>query len=223
MESVIYDGSHSIIFDGKHSWLDWRLIPASRPIVPLPQMNVKDVEIPGRSGKIDLSTYQAGHITYKNTNPTFGFYVANDVRPWTETYSRIAEHLLGRKVKVVLTDDSKYYYYGYCVPSFGNGDGRLVVQISCDFNPFKRPVYLNPNLNRISVSGTKNISVQGSIAYDCPTVTTSSAITVTYNGTNWSVPAGTHTLYDLQFGPGTHTVALKGTATVTFDFRGGVI
>lgn len=223
MESVIYDGSHSVIFDGKHSWLDWRLIPASRPIIPVPQMNTKYVEIPGRSGVIDLSTYQSGHMTYKNVNVTFSFYVANDVLPWNETYSMIAGHLLGKKMKVILDDDSKYYYYGYCTPTIGNGDGRLVVQITGDFDPFKRPLNLRADFKNISLSGSKTIKVNGSIAYDSPTITTTSSITVSYNGETWTVPSGTHTLYELHFGPGEHSVTLKGNSTVTFDFRGGIL
>lgn len=222
MESVIYDGRYSIIFDDKHTWHDWTLIPASRPIIPLPQMNIKEVEIPGRSGSLDLSLYQAGHITYKNRSATFSFYVANDVRSWMDTYTRIANHLLGKKVKIILSEEPKYYYYGYCTPNIGNGEQRLVVQISADLDPFKRPCLLDPSLKNISVSGSKDLVINGTIAYDSPTITTSKQITVTHDGSSWTVPSGTHILYELQLGPGKHTVNLQGTSTVTFDYRGGI-
>lgn len=222
MESLIYDGRYSVIFDGKHSWQDWSLIPASRPIVPLPQMNVKEVEIPGKSGAIDLSTYQAGHPTYKNRSATFSFYVANEVRPWIETYNRISNHLMGKKIKVVLAEDPKYYYYGYCNPTIGNGEQRLVVQITANLDPFKRQCNLNPSLKDIHVVDVTYFYIDGSVAYDSPTITTSNPITVSTIDKIVSVPAGTHTIYELQFGPGTHAVGLHGSSVVTFDFRGGI-
>lgn len=222
MESVIYDGRYSVIFDGKHSWHDWSLIPASRPIIPLPQMNTKEVEIPGRSELLDLSTYQAGHITYKNRSTTLGFYVVNDVRHWSETYSRIANHLLGRKIKVVLSEEPKYYYYGYCTPSIGNGEQRLVVQISANLEPFRRPSLINPAFKDLEVNGSKDLKVEGTIAYDSPTISTTKPITVSYEGEEWKIPSGTHVLYEMQIGPGMHTVGLKGESIVTFDYRGGI-
>lgn len=222
MESVIYDGRYSIIFDGKHSWYDWTLIPASRFIIPLPQMNTKEVEIPGKSGSLDLSTYQSGHITYKNRSATFSFYVPNDVRSWMETYSRISNHLFGHKVKIILSEDPKYYYYGYCTPNIGNGEQRLVVQISANLDPFRRPYYLRTDFKDIELSGNKELEIEGTIAYDSPVITTSNEITVASGDVEVQIPAGTHTVYELQFGPGTHKVEMRGDALVTFDYRGGI-
>lgn len=223
MEIVSYNGLHSVIFDGKDSWLDWRLIPASRPIVPLPQMNLKEVEIPGRSGVLDLSSYQAGHPTYKNRSATFGFYVPNGIyQTATELQNLLAEHFLGRKVDVVLNDEPSYKFTGYCTPTVGNTDARMTVSIAANLDPFRHLIVIPPEFKDISVSGSKTLSVKGSIAYDSPVVTTNSQITVTYEGERVTVAPGTHTLWAIQIGPGTHNVIISGNAKVTFDFRGGI-
>lgn len=223
MDSVIYDGSHSVIFDGKDSWRDWDLVPLSRFIIPPPELNLKEIEIPGRNGKVDLSTYLTGHLTYKNRAMTFDFYALNGLREFHEIYDMLSNHLIGKDVKIILSDDPTYYYHGRCIPLIGNGEGRLGVQITTDLDPFKRSNKINSDFIDMTLSGSRQISVEGTIAYDSPTITTSSQISVVYNGISYTVPVGTHTIYELQFGPGSHVVTLNGTATVTFDYRGGVL
>lgn len=223
MEIVSYDGLHSIIFDGKDSWLDWRLIPASRHIIPLPQMKVKEVEIPGRNGVLDLSSYQAGHPTYNNITTTFGFYVLNGVYlNAVELQDILSNHLLGHKVDVVLSDDPNYKYTGYCTPAVGNDNSRMNVSITANLNPFKRSVTLPSAFENFVVSGSKVLTIKGSVAYDSPVVTTTAQITVSYEGERVTVAKGTHTLWAIQIGPGEHSVTISGDAVVTFDFRGGI-
>lgn len=223
MDSIIYNGEHSIIFNGKDSWRDWDLVPASRAIILPPELNVKEVEIPGRSGKVDLSNYLAGHLTYRNRSAIFDFYSTNGSREWPDLYETLASHLLGKDVEIILSDDPRYYYHGRCNPVVMDSDSRLMVQITADLDPFKRPLKIPGSFKDMNVEGQKEIKVNGTISYDSPTITTDSDLTVSCEGEDYEVQSGTHCLYALQLGPGSHSVTIKGTAKVTFDYRGGIL
>ena len=59
--AIYYFGDHSVTFikksgnliTYKRSWVDWRLVPASRPIVSPAAPNVQIVSIPGSNRTID--------------------------------------------------------------------------------------------------------------------------------------------------------------------------
>lgn len=69
---------HSINIGEKNTWTDWHLIPSSRPYIEMPTIKEKSVEIPGRNGVIDLTTFLTGSPTYGNRKGSWEFYVANE-------------------------------------------------------------------------------------------------------------------------------------------------
>lgn len=73
----MYTITFSNLNGSKNTWSDWQLIPTSRPVAAPPEMNTHYVEIPGRNGVIDLSTFLTGEPTYKNRTGTWEFIVCN--------------------------------------------------------------------------------------------------------------------------------------------------
>ena len=61
----------------KNTWTDWMLIPTSRPVANPPEMKTHYVDIPGRNGTIDLSTFLTGEPSYENRVGTWEFIVCN--------------------------------------------------------------------------------------------------------------------------------------------------
>ena len=132
-----YNGEHSIIFGDKHSWEDWGLVPTSLPVVSMPSVNTNMLEIPGMSGKLDLTDVPLGYPTYSTRNGSWTFYVAHDITglTWEQTYAMISSYLHGRRRKCILLDDRSYYYIG----RFSIKSDKLCSQITINYelDPFK--------------------------------------------------------------------------------------
>lgn len=96
----------------RNTWDSWHLIPTSRPVVSPPEANKNFVEIPGRNGALDLSTYLTGGITYKNRTGSFQFYVENDHEYWTAIHDKIANYLHGKELFMIMEDLPNWFWRG---------------------------------------------------------------------------------------------------------------
>lgn len=135
-----YSGEHSIIFGDKHSWEDWGLVPTSLPIVSMPSVNTNMLEIPGMSGKLDLTDVPLGYPTYSTRNGSWTFYVAHDITglTWEQTYAMISSYLHGRRRKCILLDDRSYYYIGrFSINQFKSDKLCSQITINYELDPFK--------------------------------------------------------------------------------------
>lgn len=141
---VMYEGLHSIIFENdfgeqKHTWDDWHLIPTKKPTMAPPSASGSFVDIPGRNGSYDLTSYLTGGPTYSDRSGTWEFIVTGtEDGSWDERNAEIAEFLHGQELKVILTDDPNYYYEGRLSITDKNTDGQFPkITISYRVRPFK--------------------------------------------------------------------------------------
>lgn len=73
--------SYSLTFGGTfggantvNTWTSWNLIPTTPPMIPAPEPNVNQIDIPGRRlGPIDLSLFPFNRITYKRITGSWDF------------------------------------------------------------------------------------------------------------------------------------------------------
>ena len=63
--SVNFKNASGIV---KNTWDNWRLIPTAKPSFPMPEFQTNYVDIPGRSGSIDMSTYLTGQPVYSDND-----------------------------------------------------------------------------------------------------------------------------------------------------------
>lgn len=133
---------HSIDIGEKNTWTDWHLIPTSRPFVALPTVNEKTVEIPGRNGVIDLTTFLTGSPTYGNRKGSWEFFISNEYfsdtdkwKTWSEAVKTISEYCHGKVLTVTLEDDPKYSYTGRLKVSYSPQKDYSTITISYDFDP----------------------------------------------------------------------------------------
>ena len=137
---------------GKHTWDDWGIIPSSRPLVNPPSPKKNEIEIPGRSGTLDMSTLLTGYMTYQNRTGSWEFIVTNNMmtvspqqkkmhNSWQTTYSAIMAYLNGKTMKCVLEDDKQYYYEGsFNVNSWKSSQNNSTITIDYTLYPFKRSI-----------------------------------------------------------------------------------
>ncbi len=97
-------------FTGTNTWTNWHLIPSKRPSVAPPVPSIKMVDVPGRSGSIDMTNYLTGGIVYGNRSGSWEFYVDNDHENWVTIKEKITSYLNGKHLYVCLEDEPQYYY-----------------------------------------------------------------------------------------------------------------
>lgn len=134
--------SHSLTFgetNPKNTWTNWHLIPSTRPHVAPPSVNEKMVEIPGRNGLLDCTTYLTGNPTYANRTGSWQFYVDHEQwNSWVDTYTEILQYLHGKRMRVVLEDDPNYYYMGrFSVENWSSGKDYSQITIKYNLDPYK--------------------------------------------------------------------------------------
>ena len=134
---------HSVIFKNasgvtKNTWDDWQLIPTAKPTFPMPEFQGKYVDIPGRSGSIDMSEYLTNELTYSDRSGSFQFYALETADDWDYRCAEIGKFLHGQKVKAYLEDDPFYYYEGRFTVSEKKTDGQFpTLTLSFRVQPYK--------------------------------------------------------------------------------------
>lgn len=142
LDKAAADWFHSITFktdtESKNSWIDWHLVPTSRPVIAPPKKKTTTVDIPGADGVLDLSEVVAGKPTYNNRTGTIEFLVQNGFKPWAEMYSTVMNYLNGTKKKMILNDDPDYYYEGIIIVSNWVSEQHYSkITIEYDLYPYK--------------------------------------------------------------------------------------
>lgn len=99
-------------FSGVNTWDDWHLIPASRPVIASPGVSSHYVDIPGKSGGVDMTDYLRGRPIYGARSGNLEFYVDNDHEHWETIRMKIMNFLHGRKYKICLEDDPRFFWEG---------------------------------------------------------------------------------------------------------------
>ena len=126
--------------NAKNTWEDWKLIPATPPMIAAPNPNTTLVDIPGRrQGPIDMSKYPFGRITYQRITGSWTFlFEPKGHSDRVRKYEMIRKWLHGRTDKVRLEEDSRHYYMGrYTVSSISTGNGPNQITIGYDLEPLR--------------------------------------------------------------------------------------
>lgn len=122
----------------KNTWTDWHLIPSERPYVDSPEVREKMVEIPGRSGLLDMTEMLTGDIHYGNRTGSWTFYVMHEYwSSWKNAYNAILVFLHGKRMKVYLEDDPNYYYIGRFKVKWSPQKDYSKITIEYNLDPFR--------------------------------------------------------------------------------------
>ena len=148
---------------------DWKIVPASRPLVNPPMFRENYVDLPGLYGSLDYSRAHMGLPIYGNRTGQWEFIVLNDFRPWEEAYSTIQHTIHGKRCFVVLEDDPDYYYVGNLKLNDWRSDpGWSRIVIEYNLLPFK--YHRDKTKLKLTISGTeaKSIKVASNLIGEAP-------------------------------------------------------
>lgn len=186
----------------------------------VPAVKTKTIDIEGTDGVLDLTDF-FGEPKYENVTHTFEFSTLVPQNEYLSLFSAIKNAIHGRKVRIVLDDDTAFFYVGRCfVSSFTNEKGVGIVSVECDCEPYKYK--LNKTVVTAAIDGTKTITLTNGRKRAVPevTITTETSLNIVYQAVNvWDLGAGSYTLPELELTEGENTVTVTGTGTVTFTWQ----
>ena len=86
----------------EHTLRDWGAIITNSDCVGVPEPNTVLLEVPGRSGRLDLSEVLTGDVTYGNREIKLELAAQTNREKWVETCFHIFNKFHGRVVHVTL-------------------------------------------------------------------------------------------------------------------------
>ena len=126
-----------------HSYRDLGLFPKSKMTVQPPEVRETYIDIAGRDGELDLSEVLTGNPSYGNRDAKFEFTVV-DRKLWDSVYTRLMNEIHGRKMYVVIEEDSNYYYTGRLkVNSFKSKKNTATIVVDGYLDPYKVSLVAN--------------------------------------------------------------------------------
>lgn len=152
-----------ITFGDYHSYDDFSLLLVSKE-VGSPSVKVREIEIPGADGTLDLTDF-FGEAKYENVTHKFQFQTIVPQANFLSLFSTIKNAIHGKKQRIILDDDPSFYYLGRCfVSAFTNEKNIGTISVECVCEPWKYKV--NQTNTVVSLSGKNLFDCQNLVAND---------------------------------------------------------
>ena len=195
----------TISFDGLNSESDLGLTLIKRDIGS-PDAQTAYIEIPGRSGLLDVSEAIAGYPTYGKRRLKFQFfYVGED----QETVRSVVFEALHGRRKEIKVDG---------IPGYFTGRVYMTFDVTADCDPYRLDDAETVVQKTTTGSGVLTCKVSGMPVE--PTVTLSADMALSTQGKTFNLKAGTRDL-GVVWIPGSYDVTVTGTGDVSIKWRGG--
>ena len=210
---------NGITFGNYHSYDDLHLILASKEI-GAPTVKTMKIDVAGADGSLDLTDY-FGEPKYGNVIHKFQFSTIGSQSEFPATFSAVKNALHGKKMRVILDDDSHFFYVGRLdVSSFTSSKGIGKINIEADCDPYKYKA-AKTVVSR-AVNGTDTIILTNSRKRAVPEVAieAESSLNIVYQvGNVWDLGSGSYTLPELELVEGENAVTVTGTGNITFTWQ----
>ena len=220
-------------FGGKHTYRYFHMIPKSKITFAPPEPKTTIFDVPNADGELDYTEALTGSVAYANRQGSIEFLVLTDT-DYAAVYSELLTYFHGQKMNVILDDDPSYFYRGrFSVNKWKSWEGRSNITIDYDLEPYKYAVSTslshdwlwNDLFDNVIYYGTFDVSgskarnlINPSGSSVTPTFTCSSAMTVSYNGTTYSLPAGTTRSSGIILRSGNNSMTFYGNGRVLVDY-----
>lgn len=206
-------------FNNFHSFDDFGLILSSKTI-EAPNPKTVKVSIEGADGEMDLTEY-FGETKFENRKLEFEFTSIIPKSEFKDQFSEINNAIHGKKMQILLDEDSEFYYVGRCSLSSWKSNGRIMeLTITCDCEPYKYKKCVTKKTN--TIDGSETIVYANLRKSVIPKITIDSPIDFVFENKTFSVGgAGTYIFPDIVFKAGSNKITFVGSATVTVEYHEG--
>ena len=208
----------------EHTLRDWGAIITNSDCIGMPEPNTVLLEIPGRSGRLDLSEVLTGDVTYGNREIKLELAAQTNREKWVETCFHIFNKFHGRVVHVTFDEDPGHFYVGRCSitsPKRVATAGTMVITIDAEPYRYESEVY------EVTLTGATNTlsgTVENLRMPAVPKVTVPGACQLFAGGKVYELAAGEDlNVPGLVFGPYENAISVTGASFITFRFRRGCL
>ena len=208
----------------EHTLRDWGAIITNSDVIGMPEPNTVLLEVPGRSGRLDLSEVLTGDITYSNREIKLELAAQTNRDHWVETCFHIFNKFHGRVVHVTFDEDPGHFYVGRCSitsPKRVATAGTMVITIDAEPYRYESEVY------EVTLTGATNTlsgTVENLRMPAVPKVTVPGACQLFAGGKVYELAAGEDlNVPGLVFGPYENAISVTGASFITFRFRRGCL
>lgn len=207
-----------VTFGNYHSYDDFNLF-LSQKRIGSPSPKTEYVDIPGGDGVLDLTDF-FGETKYNNRQLSFDFSTNVPQSQFMELFSAIQDAIHGKKMNIVIDEDSGWYYTGRITVSEWKADKTIgMITVDCECEPYKMKI--DETVITKSVSGATSIILSNSRKTVVPKVTLDSEMTIAFGQYSGKFSAGTYIIPSLRLKEGTNTLTVTGSGTITFTYMEG--
>ena len=208
----------------EHTLRDWGAIITNSDVIGLPEPNTVLLEVPGRSGRLDLSEVLTGDVTYSNREIKLELAAQTDRDRWGETCFHIFNKFHGRVIHVTFDEDPGHYYIGRCSitnPKRVATAGTLTLTVDAEPYRYESEVY---EVTLTGESSTILGTVENLRMPAVPKVTVAFACQLFFGGKVYELAAGEDLdVPGLIFAPFENPISVTGASSITFRFRRGCL
>lgn len=208
--------NESVTFGGVDTLADLGLRILQDVETPPPEVKDVTVDIPGGDGSIDLSEF-SGDVRYSDREMSIPVLLASS---GSEALEREKTQLLrtfhGQRADFTLSWDPGFTYTGrMSVGDFERYGARATAVLSIVADPYKHG---GTETWRVNAAGGVAVVIPCGRRRWCPAFQVERETLVSFEGTGWRIPAGTHRITDLYLRPGDNVLVINtdpdyGTAT----------
>lgn len=207
-----------------HTAEDWGLILNSKTLNP-PTPKVVTVAVDGRDGDLDLSEALTGEIRYENREALFVFLVTEGTQ--TEREERIDEIINavhGLRTSIILPDDPDHYLVGRCsVSDVFNDRAYGSFRITANCEPYRYAITEVTRTITATETATDFVLNNSGRKTVTPTIKVTGSVTLEFGSTTVTLENGTYKLPSLTLKKGATTLKIRGSGSVVFTYREGVL
>lgn len=208
---------NTVYFDSLNSYYDLNLLLESKEI-EVPTAKTEYVEVPGCDGKIDFSEF-FGEINYEDRKIKLDFNMINSD---LEKLSSIQNKLHSKKMKIVFSDDDKFFYYGrVSIKSCKLKHTLGIIEIEVDAEPYK----LKKDITTITetINSEKTVVCNNLKKSVVPEIKTNSEFEIEFNKNKFTHSSGTFVIPEILLKEGKNEIKFKGNGTVTVTYIEGCL
>ena len=207
----------------EHTLRDWGAAITNSDIISVPEPNTVLLEVPGRSGRLDLSEVLTGDVSYGNREIKLKLAAETNREEWVDTCFHIFNKYHGRMVHVTFDEDPGHFYVGRASvsdPQRVASAGQLTVTIDAEPFRYEQEEYeVTFTGAATALSGTvENLRMPVS-----PTVTVPSACQLFHDSRIYELKKGTQAVPGLVLHSFENEISVTGAKSITFKFRRGCL